>query len=104
MADPKQTLTTSEITAAALADWRQDGESLTARFATGHFATGLELVNLIGASAESANHHPDLTLTYPVVAVTLSSHDVGGVTSRDLDLARTISDHAATLQVNAAQD
>ena len=103
MADPTQTLTAAEVSAAALADWRQDGESLTARFATADFATGLELVNRIGASAEEANHHPDLTLTYPQVTVTLSSHDVGGITSRDIDLARTISDHAATLRVSAEQ-
>ncbi|NMA78659.1 MAG: 4a-hydroxytetrahydrobiopterin dehydratase [Actinomycetales bacterium] len=103
MADPTQTLTAAEVSAAALADWRQDGESLTARFAAGDFATGLELVTRIGASAEQANHHPDITLTYPEVSVVLSSHDVGGITSRDLDLARLISDHAATLGISAAQ-
>ena len=91
MADPKKTLTPAEITDAAPTGWRQDGETLTARFATGDFATGLELVGRIGASAEEANHHPDLTLTYPEVTVTLSSHDVGGITSRDLDLARRSS-------------
>lgn len=99
MADPKQTLTPTEIADAALADWHLDGETLTARFSTGDFATGLELVNRIGGSAEKANHHPDVTLTYPDVTVTLSSHDVGGITSRDLDLARIISEHAATLGV-----
>lgn len=102
MADPKQTLTPAEITDAALEGWQQEGETLTARFATGDFATGLDLVNRIGAAAEKANHHPDLTLTYPEVTVTLSSHDVGGITSRDLDLARVISDHAATLGAAAA--
>jgi 4a-hydroxytetrahydrobiopterin dehydratase len=60
-------------------------------------------VNRIGASAEKANHHPDLTLTYPQVRVTLSSHDVGGITSRDIDLARTISGHAADLGVATAE-
>ncbi|MDN5899497.1 MAG: 4a-hydroxytetrahydrobiopterin dehydratase [Brachybacterium sp.] len=99
MADPKKTLTPAEIADAALNGWRQDGETLTARFATGDFATGLDLVNRIGASAEEANHHPDLTLTYPEVTVTLSSHDVGGITRRDLDLARRTSEHAAALDV-----
>ena len=103
MADPKKTLTPTEIADAALADWQQDGETLTARFATGDFATGLDLVNRIGAAAEAANHHPDLTLTYPEVGVTLSSHDVGGITSRDIDLARVISEHAATLRVTAVR-
>lgn len=99
MADPKQVLTPTEIADAALADWQLDGETLTARFATGDFATGLDLVDRIGADAERANHHPDITLTYPEVMVTLSSHDVGGVTRRDLDLARLISEHAARLGV-----
>ncbi|ATG51392.1 4a-hydroxytetrahydrobiopterin dehydratase [Brachybacterium vulturis] len=101
MADSKKTLTSAEIAEAALTDWRQDGETLTARFATGDFATGLDLVGRIGASAEEANHHPDLTLTYPEVTVTLSSHDVGGITSRDLALARRISEHAAALDIAA---
>lgn len=103
MADPKQTLTPTEIADAALADWRHDGDTLTARFATGDFATGLDLVNRIGAAAEKANHHPDLTLTYPEVTATLTSHDVGGITSRDLDMARVISEHAATLGVSAEE-
>lgn len=101
MADPTQILTAPEISEAELADWRVEGETLVARFATGDFATGLELVHRIGASAEQANHHPDLTLTYPEVTATLSSHDVGGITSRDVELARSISAHAADLGVAA---
>lgn len=104
MADPTKTLTPTEIADAALADWRHDGDTLTARFATGDFATGLDLVARIGVSAEEANHHPDLTLSYPDVTVTLSSHDVGGVTSRDIRLARSASEHAAALGVTAAHD
>ena len=104
MADPKKTLTSAEIVDAVPAGWSQDGQTLTVRFATGDFATGLELVDRIGASAEEADHHPDLTLTYPEVTVTLSSHDVGGITSRDLDLARRASEHAAALGVAPAVD
>lgn len=100
MTDPKQTLSSSEISAAGLTGWRQVEDTITAQFSTGDFATGLDLVNRIGASAEAADHHPDLTLTYPVVGVTLSSHDVGGITSRDVDLARIISEHASTLGVS----
>jgi 4a-hydroxytetrahydrobiopterin dehydratase len=99
MSDPKQKLSPSDIADAGLADWRQAGETLTARFRTGTFATGLDLVNRIGESAEAANHHPDLSLTYPAVGVTLSSHDAGGITSRDIDLARKISEHASALGV-----
>lgn len=104
MADPKQTLTPEQITDAGLTRWSLVDGALTARFATGDFATGLALVHSIGLSAEAANHHPDLTLTYPEVTVALSSHDVGGITSRDIDLARTIDGHAEALGVNAAGD
>ena len=95
MADPKQKLTPSEVRDAGLADWRLLLSGIRARFRTGDFATGLALVDRIGAAAEEAGHHPDISLTYPEVVVTLSSHDVGGITSRDVELARQISGFAA---------
>ena len=95
--DPRRTLSGAEIEAAGLADWRHFPGVIKARFRTGSFATGLSLVDRIGAAAEEADHHPDLMLTYPAVTVTLSSHDVGGITSRDVDLARRVSELAAEL-------
>jgi len=95
------TLSFADVEAAGLSDWRQLFETLRTRFATGDFATGLTLVNRIAALAEAANHHPDVDLRYPHVNVSLSSHDVFGVTSRDLDLARQISAAAADLGVRA---
>ncbi|MBT2565921.1 4a-hydroxytetrahydrobiopterin dehydratase [Arthrobacter sp. ISL-85] len=103
MTDPQRKLSAAELAEAGLTGWRLTGEALAATFRTRKFSTGLELVNRIGASAEKANHHPDLTLTYPEVGVTLLSHDVGGITSRDIDLARTISSHAADLGVAAVE-
>ena len=91
MSDPQQILTPEQVAEAGLTGWQQQGEEIRVRYATGSFATGLALVNTVGLLAEEVNHHPDVTLTYPEVGVTLSSHDVGGITSRDLDLARKIS-------------
>jgi 4a-hydroxytetrahydrobiopterin dehydratase len=102
MSDPKQTLRYSDVVAADIPDWPFFLERLHARFKTGSFVKGLELVTRITEAAEAANHHPDVVLTYPQVDVTLSSHDVGGVTSRDVDLARQISAIAAELGVEAA--
>jgi 4a-hydroxytetrahydrobiopterin dehydratase len=96
-----QTLSFSEVEAAGLSDWRQLFEALRTRFLTGSFATGLALTSRIGELAEAANHHPDVDLRYPHVNVTLFSHDVFGVTSRDVDLARGISAAAADLGVSA---
>lgn len=102
--DPKQTLTGHDVEAELLADWRVMFDTLQARYRTGDFATGLRLVDEIGAAAEKMNHHPDLDLRYPTVHVRLSSHDVGGITQRDIDLARQISDVAGRLGATADPD
>jgi 4a-hydroxytetrahydrobiopterin dehydratase len=101
MADPTQKLSPSEIAQEGLADWRRMLTGIGARFNTGDFATGLALVQRIGEAAEDANHHPDITLTYPQVKVMLSSHDVGGITSRDIELARRITLFAAEAGIAA---
>lgn len=99
--DPKRTLSGHDLEALLLADWRILFSSLHARFETGDFATGLRLVDAIGAAADELDHHPDIDLTYPSVTVRLTSHDVGGVTSRDVELARRISDLAGSLGAKA---
>ena len=92
-------LSPAQVAAAGLAEWRQIRHTLRARFRTGDFARGLELINRIGDAAERRNHHPDITLTYPEVGVSLTSHDLGGITGRDIDLAREISTIAADLGI-----
>ncbi|TWP34987.1 4a-hydroxytetrahydrobiopterin dehydratase [Leekyejoonella antrihumi] len=88
------TLTVTQILDSNLADWRRLAQALHARFATGDFMAGLAFVTAVGAAAEEANHHPDVTLTYPYVDLKLISHDASGITQRDVDLARKISDIA----------
>jgi 4a-hydroxytetrahydrobiopterin dehydratase len=102
MTDPKKTLRFPEVQAEGLDDWRFFLMRLHGRFRTGSFVKGLEFVTRITDAAEAANHHPDVVLTYPQVDVDLSSHDSGGVTSRDVDLARQISAIARELGVEAA--
>ena len=101
MVEPPQKLSATQVRDAGLADWRQILGRIKARFRTGDFRTGLALVDAIGALADAADHHPDIHLTYSDVIVTLASHDVRGITSRDLDLARQISSHAAELGINS---
>lgn len=93
-----------DVAAAGLDDWRMLAQGIHARFTTGDFASGLALVAAIGEAAEAANHHPDVTLTYPRVDVMLTSHDVGHVTQRDFDLAASISEAARALGVGADPD
>jgi 4a-hydroxytetrahydrobiopterin dehydratase len=97
----QQTMTFTDVEGAGLSDWRWLLGALHAHFASGDFAAGLTLVNRVGELAEAAHHHPDVDLRYPYVGVTLVSHDAGGVTSRDVDLARQISAAAAELGIAA---
>ncbi|MGA8845065.1 MAG: VOC family protein [Nocardioides sp.] len=99
--DDRHLLGVSDVAAELLDDWRWLLGGLHARFATGDFATGLRLVEAIGAAAEAADHHPDIDLRYPFVQVSLRSHDVGGVTQRDVRLAREITDAAGRLGASA---
>jgi 4a-hydroxytetrahydrobiopterin dehydratase len=101
MPDDQQTLTAMQVREAGIDDWRQILDRIKARFRTGDFVTGLALVNQIGEAAEAANHHPDITLTYTDVIVTLSSHDQHGITRKDLDLAQEISRRAVELGIEA---
>src|SRR5699024_10435056 len=58
-----------------LSDWQGRSDSIGTRLLTGGFATGLYLVNKIGAAAERAGHHPAITLTFPHVDIQLTSHE-----------------------------
>ncbi len=100
--DEKQALTGQQILDADLADWRFNLKRLVARFETGDFNAGAALVSRIAEAADEVNHHPDVDLRYPHLSVTLSSHDVNAVTSRDVDLARRISELAAEAGVAAS--
>ncbi|MFE9203058.1 4a-hydroxytetrahydrobiopterin dehydratase [Micromonospora sp. NPDC007230] len=89
------TLTGRQIADEGLAGWTYLLGGLQTRIATETFAAGLAVVDAIGAAAERMDHHPDLDLRYTHVDVRLWSHDVGGVTARDVRLARAISAIAA---------
>ena len=89
----------TKLTGRQIADEKLDGwaylvDGLQTRIATPDFATGLALVNAIGAVAEEMNHHPDVDLRYTFVGIRLTSHDTRAVTERDVRLARRIDELA----------
>jgi Pterin-4a-carbinolamine dehydratase len=87
--------------ASGVEDWRALARGASAHFRTGSFANGVALVDAIGALADAANHHPDIDLRYAGVTVRLLTHDLGGLSDRDLALARQISSAARDLGVIA---
>jgi 4a-hydroxytetrahydrobiopterin dehydratase len=82
-------------------DWRVLAHGASAYFRTGSFGAGVELVEGIGELADAANHHPDVDLRYAGVTVRLFSHDIGGLSERDLKLAQQISAVAKELDLRA---
>ena len=82
-------------------DWVATSDGAAAYFATRNFVTGGRLIAAIVDLAEAANHHPDVDLRYRGVTVRVVTHSAGGLTQKDVDLARAISGAAGELNVDA---
>jgi 4a-hydroxytetrahydrobiopterin dehydratase len=86
------TLADAEITArlAELSGWAREGDEIVKTFDCGTFAAAIAFVVRIGFFAERADHHPDLDIRWKRVKVALTTHDAGGLTANDFDLATQI--------------
>jgi 4a-hydroxytetrahydrobiopterin dehydratase len=79
---------------ATLPAWSRKGEALNKTYSFARFADGIRFVNQVAELADSMNHHPDIDVRYTNITFSLSSHDAGGITQRDLDLAKAIEQAA----------
>jgi 4a-hydroxytetrahydrobiopterin dehydratase len=73
-----------------LSGWQKHENTIIKTF---HFATymdGIRFVQQIAKEAEKQNHHPDLFISYKLVTVTLTTHDVEGITDKDFTIANII--------------
>jgi 4a-hydroxytetrahydrobiopterin dehydratase len=94
---PKETpFTEAEVTdqLARLPGWRHEGGAIRRTYKTDGWPTTLMLVNAIGYYAEAADHHPDLEVHWGSVSVALSTHSAGGITAKDVELAKLIEEAA----------
>jgi len=82
---------------ANLPGWVKDGQSLVGSFVMESFPLGIELVRRAANSAEAANHHPDIDVRWCTVTFRLTTHESGGLTPRDVNLAKRIQGHATAL-------
>lgn len=80
-----------------LPGWSSEGGRLQKTFAMPSFLQGIELVNRVARVAEQMNHHPDIHIHYRRVRFELSTHDLGGISTLDVELARRIDEQAAGL-------
>lgn len=68
--------------------WRKEGAALVRTFQFPDFAAAMKFVNAVARAAERADHHPDLTIRWNKVTLTLNTHSAGGLTKRDFALAK----------------
>lgn len=70
-----------------LPGWRTEGTAIVKEFGFADFMGSIDYVNRLAQVAEKANHHPDLSISWNRVIVQWSSHEKGGVTAFDFEMA-----------------
>jgi len=73
-----------------LSGWTQDGKTIQAVKTFDGFPEAIAFVNKLVEPAEAAGHHPDIAISYNKVTINLTSHDAGGLTQQDFDMATQI--------------
>ncbi len=73
-----------------LPGWSRRTNVITKTFLASTFPAGIAFVRRIADAAEAVQHHPDIDIRYTKITIALSTHDSGGLTQKDIDLARVI--------------
>jgi 4a-hydroxytetrahydrobiopterin dehydratase len=74
----------------ALDGWQREGDAIVRQLRLPSFRAAIDLIVRIADVADAVDHHPELTNVYWDLGIRLTTHDAGGVTRRDLDLAGAI--------------
>ena len=72
------------------AGWERAGAEIKRTYRFPDFRVALAFVNRVGELAERAGHHPDIDIRYNTVTLALTTHDAGGLSAKDFELARAI--------------
>ncbi len=70
--------------------WERSGQAISKSFGRGDFVGSVEFVRGLVEPAEEMGHHPDLSISWDTVTVTISTHSEGGLTAADFELAEKI--------------
>jgi 4a-hydroxytetrahydrobiopterin dehydratase len=70
--------------------WSRRGAAIVKTYQFPTFPDGIAFVGRVAKLAETAGHHPDMDIRYTKIVCSLSTHDRGGITQKDLDLARAM--------------
>jgi 4a-hydroxytetrahydrobiopterin dehydratase len=82
-------LTPAQIKAAfpSVPQWRKKGAVITRTYKFKDFVVAIKFVNAVARLAEKAWHHPDIDIRWNRVTLALTTHDAGGLTAKDFELA-----------------
>jgi len=86
------TLSDAEIAERLPDGWERDGTEIVRTFEFDAYLDGVGFAAAAGGLAQEAFHHPELTIGWREVEVRLTTHDAGGITGADLDLAERLTD------------
>jgi len=81
-----------------LPSWKRRGVVLRRTFEFADFLQAMKFVNSVARAAEKAQHHPDIDIRWNRVQLALTTHDAGGLTKKDFDLAGRANRLAESLQ------
>ena len=70
--------------------WTLEGDQIERNLTFGNFVDAMVFVNKVAEVAEEEGHHPEITIVYNRVKLALTTHDAGGLTSKDFKMARRI--------------
>jgi 4a-hydroxytetrahydrobiopterin dehydratase len=92
--DTAQTLSNAQVDEALhrMRGWKREEGGLRKRYRHATFPDAIAFVNQVACLAEEAQHHPDIDIRWRNVILFLTSHELGGISERDLDLARRIDE------------
>ncbi|MDF1815652.1 MAG: 4a-hydroxytetrahydrobiopterin dehydratase [Verrucomicrobiales bacterium] len=71
-------------------EWDHEGKEIFRVLEFDEFMDGIDFVDGVAEIAEEADHHPDIDIRYCTITVRLTSHEQGGLTEADFDLAKRI--------------
>lgn len=76
----------------SVSGWSHQGDMIVKTFKLPSFPTAIAFVTHVGFLAEAAAHHPDIDIRYNQVTCALTTHDVGGLSTKDFDLAAALDE------------
>ncbi|WP_255168648.1 4a-hydroxytetrahydrobiopterin dehydratase [Natrononativus amylolyticus] len=77
-------------------EWTRDGEEIVRSYEFDDYLRGVNFAQMVGEIAEAQYHHPEIVIRYEEVEIRLTSHEEGGITDKDVEMAELIeSEHGA---------